>query len=86
MSDSIFDKVAWTIVLNGNDYRVTREVYEAYCADTAKNSRAIELLRACNRMGGVVVEYYPASGNNRRPLRDLITEYLNEVDGKVATK
>ena len=51
-----------------------------------KNARAIDLLRAVNKTGGVVVEYYPASGNSRRPLRDWITEYLNEVDGKDVTK
>ena len=50
----------------------------------ARLTRAIELLRAVNKTGGVVVEYYPASGNSRRPLRDWITEYLNEVDGKDA--
>jgi Fe-S cluster assembly iron-binding protein IscA len=48
---------------------------------SARHARADELLRACNKTGGVVVELYKG-----RYLRDLITEYLNEVDGKEATK
>lgn len=39
--------------------------------------RALELLRAVNKTGGVVVELY-----NGRYLRDWITELLAEIDGR----
>ena len=42
----------------------------------ARLARALELLRAVNKTGGVVVELY-----NGRYLRDWITELLAEIDG-----
>ena len=44
-------------------------------------NHAIELLRKVNKMGGVVVEYF-----QKRTLREWITEFLDEVDGKAVVK
>jgi hypothetical protein len=54
-------------------------------AELARLQRALSLLRAVNKTGGVVVEYHRI-GSESRPLRDWITELLNEIDGKVEAK
>lgn len=54
---------------------------DALKAENRKYPRAIELIRAAKPTGGMVVEYYKG-----RTLREWMTEFLAEVDGKMVTK
>ena len=56
-------------------------------AELTRYKRLLELARAVNKTGGVVVEYakFEKDGPNR-PLRDWITEYLNEIDAPAGQK
>ena len=64
------------------EFRKSYDLPGSVAVDVDTFSRLLDLARAVNKTGGVVVEYH-GTGKDRRPLRDWITEYLNEVDGKV---